>query len=210
MPTGDTPVHEEKLSTPATPAADVMDSPSERRRDVFSGLNAMKEVFDVSYAVHRMAEERARRKDLRRRQREGQASVFPNSLTNYYSDEEDDEDEDDEEEDEEGVVVQQGAEKMQPSQDYNRGVMEHTREAMERAKLSNHNDSLPSKMIQKLQRDRVDQQQAHAEKKKTERSNRSKAPIKPTKTAGIPSFELNMDNATLLGRRKHHVKEDEA
>lgn len=41
------------------------------RRDV--GLSSMKQVFDVSYAVHRMAEERtSRRKDRRRQLMEGE------------------------------------------------------------------------------------------------------------------------------------------
>jgi hypothetical protein len=35
------------------------------RRDLFSGVTSMKEVFDISYAVHRMTEEKQRRKSLR-------------------------------------------------------------------------------------------------------------------------------------------------
>ncbi|KAI9252134.1 kinase-like domain-containing protein [Sporodiniella umbellata] len=34
------------------------------RRDLFSGVTSMKEMFDISYTVHRMAEEKARRKHM--------------------------------------------------------------------------------------------------------------------------------------------------
>jgi hypothetical protein len=40
-----------------------------KRKDIFlSGISSMKEVFDVSYAVHRMGEERAQRKEKKKLQ----------------------------------------------------------------------------------------------------------------------------------------------
>ena len=35
------------------------------RRDLFSGVSSMKEMFDISYAVHRMTEEKQRRQQIK-------------------------------------------------------------------------------------------------------------------------------------------------
>ncbi|CAO3667978.1 unnamed protein product [Rhizopus stolonifer] len=48
------------------------------RRDLFSGVSSMKEMFDISYTVHRMAEEKARRKHLSLQ--EGQNGIFKNAI----------------------------------------------------------------------------------------------------------------------------------
>lgn len=47
-----------------SPASSPKNIPKSKRKDLFmSGISSMKEVFDVSYAVHRMGEERAQRKE---------------------------------------------------------------------------------------------------------------------------------------------------
>lgn len=119
-----------------------------KRKDIFlSGLSSMKEVFDVSYAVHRIGEERA----YRRENKHKRSKWHTFGLRSHHND--DVSDESNTEEDE--SAVDQITDKLK-SQQLDGGV----------GKLSIHK-SYPK-------------------------------PIKKT-------FDLNMNNSTLLGRRSKHV-----
>ncbi|KAI9278127.1 kinase-like domain-containing protein [Sporodiniella umbellata] len=64
-----------------------------KRKDAFlSGLSSMKEVFDVSYAVHRMGEERAYRKE--NKSKRNKWNVFSSRLNTSVSDDDDADSED--------------------------------------------------------------------------------------------------------------------
>lgn len=111
--------------------------PKTKRKDAFlSGLSSMKEVFDVSYAVHRMGEERAYRKENKTKRNKW--NVFSSRMNNV-SDEDDCDSED----------------------------------------VEDKVDQVTSKM-------------------KSQTLNDRRAKETPAKGA----FDLNMTNATLLGRRK--------
>lgn len=194
-----------ELQSPGRPLTNVPEQPiespaKERRRDILSGLSSMKEIFDVSYAVHRMAEERARKKELRRKRQERRENsyvdVFPNSLVNFYPAEDEDDDEDD---------VECVSETDEPSSEDSKSDTEGVREKVE--KLDTKDDGLPKQMLQNLQRDRILQQMKDAntikaaDTDKTSSSKRSKSGRRMK-----PIFELNMENATLLGRRKNQTK----
>lgn len=49
------------------------------RRDLFSGVSSMKEMFDISYAVHRMTEEKQRRKNMKQAG-DNRRSLFMNAV----------------------------------------------------------------------------------------------------------------------------------
>ncbi|KAG1055920.1 hypothetical protein G6F43_002158 [Rhizopus delemar] len=51
------------------------------RRDLFSGVSSMKEMFDISYTVHRMTEEKARSKSLKGNGRDDQRALFKNAIS---------------------------------------------------------------------------------------------------------------------------------
>ncbi|KAI8143490.1 kinase-like domain-containing protein [Fennellomyces sp. T-0311] len=178
-----TPVELEGTS-PMRPMTDVLDIPKaspskdQRRRDIFSGLSSMKEIFDVSYAVHRMAEERSRRKEMRRRQQR-RGGGLANTLSNVYSDDEDAYD---------GFDDDTASSSNSSS---------HDGETLRSTATVDSRGNAPSNMLQKLQRDRV-AQHIRAEKPMP-KSEPKRSPRKAK-----PVFELNMDNATLLGRRRNH------
>jgi hypothetical protein len=72
------------------------------RRDLYSGVTSMKEMFDISYTVHRMAEENARRKRLKSLHRKSDTNsttrraLFMTALQDDGSYSDDDEDNTDE------------------------------------------------------------------------------------------------------------------
>ncbi|KAI7860344.1 kinase-like domain-containing protein [Circinella umbellata] len=172
-------------TSPLSPVTDTIDIPKpsptkdQRRRDLFSGLSSMREIFDVSYAVHRMAEERSRRKEIRRRQQRRGVAPMPNTLGNIDSDDEDDyiNDED-----------TSGSTSTNSSYD----------DENPRSTTLDSRGGGPSNMLQKIQRDRVTQQ-LRSEKPSHKTESKRSSPRKSK-----PVFELNMDNATLLGRRRNH------
>lgn len=183
------------------PMVEMLDKESpakERRKDIFSGLSSMKEIFDVSYAVHRMAEERARRKELRRRQRREPGRVPPpNALNNFYDEDDDDEDDDDEDDDmdynadDRETDDTNGSSDASDSRSTSDSDIETARSRLSKATL---NQNTPGNLIQQRQRDRIGQ-----------KLRAEVAEAKAKKRAPKPVFELNMDKATLLGRRKHQV-----
>ena len=161
-------------TTPKTPAHE------RNRRDVFSGLPSMKEVFDVSYAVHRMAEERSRRKDIRRRQQQQASSNlrgenYPNMMGNIDDDDENDDYNDDDEDDD-------NQENIAPPPN-----------------LPSHGE--PTSLLQKMQRDKLTQQMD-----KPAASTKRSSAHKTTKSK--PVFELSLEKASILDRRRHQKEED--
>lgn len=92
-PSTTTSVATETISiTPSSPK----NIPKSRRKEIFlSGISSMKEVFDVSYAVHRMGEERAQRKEIKKfnnnnNTAQNRFKVFNAPIGNDDEDEEDD------------------------------------------------------------------------------------------------------------------------
>ncbi|KAL0093374.1 kinase [Phycomyces blakesleeanus] len=214
-------------SGPPTP--DQTEAPPDRRRDLFSGISSMKEVFDLPYTVHRQAEEKKWRKTARNRQKERQQQQ------------------------QQQQQQQMGSDNYGPntsSEDYKKNV--GFREAIEIARRgaeedeSTENDltadetsvsssasedhielgptfDKPNTMIQQLQRERIEH---HIQRVKNDSSNSiTTTPNTPpisTVTPNTPatkskeskdkssrkghkppfSFELNMGNATLLDKRK--------
>lgn len=128
------------------------------RRDLFSGVSSMKEMFDISYAVHRMTEEKQRRKNIKQSgdTSKNRRSLFMSAVNG---------DDDDITEDEVDLVTDETSSNQTSEED---GV----HELKEKIDLVNINESTPVN-----------------EKK-----------IKSNKQHNL--FELNMNNATLLGRRK--------
>lgn len=158
------------------PGATTLETPAHERnrRDVFSGLPSMKEVFDVSYAVHRMAEERSRRKEIRRRQQQQQQAsshfTYPNMMGNI-DDDDDDDDDDNDGDDQENIAPPPN--------------------------VSSHGE--PTSLLQKMQRDKITQQMD----KPAVSTKRSSAHKKSK-----PTFELSLEKATLIDRRRRHQKEE--
>jgi hypothetical protein len=116
------------------------------RRDLFSGVSSMKEMFDISYAVHRITEEKQRRKTIKP-DSNNRRSLFMSEVNG-----------DDDTEDEADLI---------------------TDETSSTTTDDNELEALKNKM---------DQVQIRTK------------PNKSNKNGGL--FELNMNNATLLGRRK--------
>lgn len=118
------------------------------RRDLFSGVTSMKEMFDISYAVHRMTEEKQRRKSIRsiHDPDANRHSVFMHEINGDTSSEED-------------LVLDETSSSSQTDED-----VAETLAALQAKK--------------------------HHHKKHGTKSNKG----------GL--FELKMENATLLGRRK--------
>lgn len=67
----------------------VMSGATTPRRDLFSGVSSMKEMFDISYTVHRMTEEKFRRKNMQANSQDDQRALFKKALSSQ--DEEDEE-----------------------------------------------------------------------------------------------------------------------
>lgn len=121
------------------------------RRDLFSGVSSMKEMFDISYAVHRITEEKQRRKTIKP-DSNNRRSLFMSAVNG---------DDDEITEDEADLITDETSSSQTTTDD-------------------NDLEALKNKM---------DQVQIG-----------TKQPAKSNKNGGL--FELNMNNATLLGRRK--------
>jgi hypothetical protein len=121
------------------------------RRDLFSGVSSMKEMFDISYAVHRITEEKQRRKTIKP-DSNNRRSLFMSAVNG---------DDDEITEDEADLITDETSSTQTTTDD-------------------NELEALKNKM---------DEVQI-----RTKQSNKS------NKNGGL--FELNMNNATLLGRRK--------
>ncbi|KAG0182821.1 hypothetical protein DFQ28_005249 [Apophysomyces sp. BC1034] len=172
---------------------------AERRRDIFSGITSMKECFDVSYAVHRMAEERARRKNIRRindaKDDRKFNQIFLNALNNGDSETEDD-DERDASLESDLTADETSSSSHSGNDDDHEQSIEAMRKNLDKTTLSHDK---PNTMLQQLQRDRLAQRIKQQEPSTEQRT-------KPRKPKAV--FELNMDNSTLLGRRKNQPKAD--
>lgn len=161
------------------PTSMIASSASTPRRDLFSGVSSMKEMFDISYTVHRLAEEKQRKKNLRANPPDPNAnrrSLFMNAINGDSSS---DDDEADMIEDETSSSSQTTTNE-EDEDTAQHGVVDHELEQM-RDKLNVASIS-----------ERIDIPQKHHVHKSrgVHKSNRG----------GM--FELNMDKSTLLGRRR--------
>jgi hypothetical protein len=143
------------------------------RRDLFSGVASMKEMFDISYTVHRMAEEKVHRKNLKLHQtivdkNANRRSVFMSAIN-------DNTDDDDimDKESESDMTTDENSSTQTGSED------EADKE------LESLKDKLNVIALEQME--------------KAPREN----PGKKLRNNFRQPFELNMNKATLLGRRKH-------
>ncbi|KAI8049787.1 kinase-like domain-containing protein [Gilbertella persicaria] len=123
------------------------------RRDLFSGVSSMKEMFDISYAVHRMTEEKQRRKQLKQQPEPNHRSLFMSAVNDMDDD-----------------------------------VDDHITEDDSTTASSTQEDEELEALRNKLEVVQVEGDQTPKPRNKS------------NKDGGL--FELNMNNATLLGRRK--------
>lgn len=145
------------------------------------GINALKEAFDVTYAVHRMEEERARRRNYGGRHRGVQGRFLGGLNEDDEEEEEEDHDgEDTEEEGRHGDDEQIDRQQQQLAQwnlgDGRAGQRDRGRTSVKQA-ANNVRNPVSGKQHEK------------------ERERRG----------GKGAFELDMDNATLLGRRQKGI-----
>ncbi|KAI8079334.1 kinase-like domain-containing protein [Thamnidium elegans] len=155
---------------------------SSRRKEMFlSGITSMKEAFDVSYAVHRMGEERAQRKEAKKQQMNNPYSV-QNRFKVFNAPIMNDHDEDDED-----VMAKEDL--SDPSSFEEEEVQSQinslcndfdSAQTMTEKKPSSNDNLLIKKLAGKF----------HDSPPTVNRKARK-------------SFELNMGKATLLGRRKN-------
>lgn len=146
-----------------TPGLEGVGGGGRRRADFRSpGQVALREVFDVGYAVHRMEEESKQR----RKHRAGGASNLAANMTLNEEDEEDEEN---------GAV-------MAPTDD-----MEGVEQDLKKASISTAAAPAAGGSSQR---------RAHAPQ--------TKAAIQKERARKKAGFELSLDNATLLGRRKRN------
>lgn len=139
------------------------------------GIASLKEAFDITYAVHRMEEEGARRRKYNGRGGAGTRGFLTN--LNEDDEEEDDDDDSDETVDEE---VNASRQPQQPNQQGHNSIMEGR---------AGPRDQGRNPVVA---------------------GAGANVPIAATRTAatqsrsrGHKAFELDIDNATLLGRRQH-------
>lgn len=145
------------------------------RRDLFSGVSSMKEMFDISYAVHRMSEEKARRKVIKHQpNQENRRSVFMSAING---------DDDDVTEDEADMITDETSTTEEEE--------EEVEVEQKDQPISELKDKLNVLHIDESVLTAIDHKSTTVPHKKVNRSN---------KNGGL--FELNMNNATLLGRRK--------
>lgn len=140
------------------------------------GAVALREVFDVGYAVHRMEEEGKRRKNWKQGYRGGGANHLLNAM--------DEEDEYDSDEDESN---QQERGNKAPRQSGD-ATTDDVAESLKRTNLNNNPAGAPPPNSAA--------QRYHAARKE------GPPPAGKTTTRRKGPFELSLDNATLLGRRK--------
>lgn len=142
------------------------------------GAVSLREVFDVGYAVHRMEEEGKRRKNWK----QGYTGVTPQTLN--------EEDEDYGDSDDENQSAR--ASKDEPADD-----------VAEKMKRANLNAGVPSNTYAtNIASARAP---VGAQSKKTGAGTKTNTTARKGKVAG--TFELSLDNATLLGRRKRGAED---
>jgi rubrerythrin len=149
------------------------------RRDLFSGVASMKEMFDISYTVHRMAEEKVHRKNLKLHQNTvdtnaNRRSVFMSAINDNTDDDD--------------IMDKESESDM--TTDENSSTQTGSEDEVDK-ELESLKDKLNVVALEQME--------------KAPRVN----PGKKLRNNFRQPFELNMDKATLLGRRKHVVQEIE-
>jgi len=160
-----------------------------RRLDFRSpGAVALREVFDVGYAVHRMEEENKRRKNWKQGYRGSPAAPLN----------EEDEDEFEDEDDETSVKIPRENES------------DNVTSVEQKLRITNLNSGLPPAGTQVPTG--ASAYSTHVASARTPAATQKKVVPGTTKTGGPRKrvghgFELSLDNATLLGRRKRGGEE---
>ncbi|CAM0135320.1 unnamed protein product [Umbelopsis sp. WA50703] len=165
-----------------------------RRNDVASPtFTSMKEVFDVSYAVHRMAEEKARRKALAANPK-AQTAVF--GAIHAMNDIDEDGNDDD---DGYGLTTDNSDSSQSADSSEESEIPAPESREVNNAKVQMDNLKLknpPSQRLQQAQRERLVANLKGAAKIPTEKPKPSSKMLKKS------PFELKIGNATLLEKRK--------
>lgn len=210
---------DDKIGGPMTLTPTIPSNTPAKRKDVYTpGVVAMKEVFDVSYAVHRMEEESQRRAILKERLAATNATNDGSLATQQRNialqnelDEMNGSGGSEEDENEVADMYIKAEDEVEAEREHARRV-ETLRAGLGKTSLQNagtdNEDTEIKRRLQKQQRERVAQQLAG------ERRGVAALPTKPVNKypyvqqsrqparAKRVGFELNIDNATLLGRRK--------
>ncbi|KAL9558725.1 hypothetical protein MBANPS3_000772 [Mucor bainieri] len=175
---------------------------SSKRKDVFlSGIASMKEAFDVSYAVHRIGEERAQRKEHKKmmQQQPGHLRMQAFNAPLVVSEEDDNDDED--------IMAKRGHDDDEDSSLDNSG-------SSSPSSSPENTDHHPPRQVDGLC-STLDSQltivNGTAGKTKSQNNTLIKKLAKNNWVDSPPtvnqrakqSFNLDMNNATLLGRRKN-------
>ncbi len=168
----------------------------QRRMDFRSpGAVNLREVFDVSYAVHRQEEEGKRRKNFK----QGYRGAVGMSGLNPLNEDDDDDDDDDYDDVEDDALAHNAGQQTIPSK-VPKGTVADGVSSVEQ-KMRNTNLGVPSAAAQA--------RQAAAPKPSTQQQERGYGQHSPAVAAAAKqqvkknrgAFELSLDNATLLGRR---------
>ena len=158
-----------------------------RRMDFRSpGAVNLREVFDVSYAVHRQEEEGKRRKNFKQGYRGGAGGAL-NPLQ---------EDEDDYEEADDNVLYSNHPQSKIP-----KPAATDVSSVEQKMRSTNLGSNVPSAAAQARQAAVPRQQQQPQERGYGQHSPAVAAAAKKQVKQGRGAFELNLDGATLLGRR---------
>jgi serine/threonine protein kinase len=192
------------IKVAAAPSTNVADQP-DRRHDVASPtLTSMKEVFDVSYAVHRIAEETARRKALAASNANRQSAAFSplHALNNI------DEDDDDEAY---GLTTDnsdssQSADSGEESDHHSIAAAAAATRMTNNVKVQMDNLRLKNPPTQRLQQSQRERVAAHLKGPASPKLPVDRTLVKTT-SKKIP-FELKIGNATLLEKRKQRELHD--
>ncbi|KAI8334858.1 serine/threonine-protein kinase srk1 [Choanephora cucurbitarum] len=193
---------------PATPSSPRNIPRSSKRKDAFiSGVTSMKEAFDVSYAVHRMGEEKAKRKENKKifqQHRKSQNGVVQPQQGRFHvlngpsvsDDDEDDDDDDDSiptKDDNSSSSAASSSDDNEDDEKHHERQIESLGKKLNITHLKDEKKQGHNTLIQKL---------AGGLKTDAPPKRGSNNPSS-TKSKANQVFELNINNATLLGRRKN-------
>ncbi|KAL7332721.1 Protein kinase [Mucor circinelloides] len=170
---------------------------SSKRKDIFlSGIASMKEVFDVSYAVHRMGEERAQRKEHKKMMQQQPAHLRMQAFNApLVVSEEDDNDEED-------IMAKRGQGDDDSLDNSNSSCSSSSPPTEHQRQIDGLCSALDSQVTIATNNAGKPKSQSNTLIKKLANNKWVDSPPTVNQRAK-QSFNLDMNNSTLLGRRKN-------
>lgn len=170
---------------------------SSKRKDIFlSGIASMKEVFDVSYAVHRMGEERAQRKEHKKMMQQQPAHLRMQAFNApLVVSEEDDNDEED-------IMAKRGQGDDDSLDNSNSSCSSSSPPTEHQRQVDGLCSTLDSQVTIATNNTGKPKSQNNTLIKKLANNKWVDSPPTVNQRAK-QSFNLDMNNSTLLGRRKN-------